>query len=321
MTDLDIAASRGPGQRPGQRAEQAGIPAETRRFAPGTTPARGRCMSIARTALASFALLSVVSTCGCNQQDDEEDLAIASTSSALSAAHGSGLGHIALEHLDVSLLADPETACRSGAAIPPTMLYPASCVTKTCTGQRMHIELSDCTGPAGKKHLTGGIDATFARKDGGGLAVTLADSGNLPGNGRPIDYKASADVADGGAGQLAITWTARWSGHTKRGRAIEHTSTLNVVADKATSCLDIVGTISGDVGPVDVAGTIDGLAICPGKCPTAGVVNITKSKRLRSRTMSISFDGSDKAHVQSDKRGAFDVDLVCDADDLADQTN
>ena len=77
MTDLDIAASRGPGQRPGQRAEQGAIPAEIRGIAPGTAPAPGRCMSIARTALASFALLSVVSTCGCNQQDDEEDLAIA----------------------------------------------------------------------------------------------------------------------------------------------------------------------------------------------------------------------------------------------------
>jgi hypothetical protein len=159
--------------------------------------------------------------------------------------------------------------------------------------------------------LNGGLDAILEPADECGLHAEIVDSGDLEANGRPLDYEASAQVKFR-EGFRDVDWRARFSGTTKRGRSIRQSSKLTVEVEEATSCRTLSGDIDGRVGKrIDYSANIDALAVCPDACPSAGVVHATLEGRLRDRTLTVRFDGSNVAHVTGWTGREFDVDLTC----------
>src|SRR5262245_58388445 len=90
---------------------------------------------------------------------------------ALVACSGDGVDEAAdvsavLESGDTASLAqalaaargDPEAIAEHVARHALGALYPADCATRTRDRLRVHLQFRECTGPFGKRKLTGGID-------------------------------------------------------------------------------------------------------------------------------------------------------------------
>ena len=269
-----------------------------------------RTIFVASLALSTFGLT------GCAAADEHE-AAEAAVASTLQASRSGAVGQIAAQSLTRESTATAPTACQAAASdLPPVGLYPQGCAVKTCANDRLHVEFTDCTGPFGRVHLFGGLDATFSKPAAGDglIHADVKDDGALTANGRRLAYAAGADITvEDGARD--ITWTAHWSGTTKRGYAVTHDSSLDIRVDTKTDCHDIAGTTHGEVSGREMHTVIDGVVVCPDKCPSAGAVTVTRSGWLRDRTITIRFDGTDKAHVTGSRRhGDFDVQMVCEAD-------
>jgi hypothetical protein len=243
----------------------------------------------------------------------EEEVADAVVASALETGNTGPQGRFIIDARPAqadACLADAAAAAADAAARPVVGLYPAECLTKTADGVELHGEFDGCTGPFGRVTLQGGMDATFSPLADCRMHADVADSGDFTANDRPLDYSAQADITyrDGGRD---VEWTAHWTGTTRRGRDIEHDSSLDVQADDATGCLAVAGTTSGHVDEWQFGTTIDGLRICPEACPEAGVVEATLEGKNRDRTIRVEFDGSNVAQVTGWTGREFEVEMVC----------
>ncbi|MBI4955216.1 MAG: hypothetical protein HY908_24545 [Myxococcales bacterium] len=259
----------------------------------------------------STALLAAVCwLSGCSDAI-EERFATAVATSALQAPQQGGAGREVVDSVRDTCAADPDAAASDAAAHPIVGLYPSSCAVKTADGPGLHVELAGCTGVFGKVELDGGVDALFSPAEGCALHADLADSGDLTANGRPLDYAAAADITLGD-GMRAVEWSADWTGTTRRGLAITQHTDLHVELDDATGCLAATGAAHGATSRFEYALELDGLALCPGACPSAGTVHAELDGPLRDRAIRVDFDGSAVAHVTGWSGRRFDVPLVCD---------
>jgi hypothetical protein len=252
------------------------------------------------------------SVIGC-QRMEEQALAEATITSTLQTSQTGGTGKIVVDGMEPDANpcpVDPEAAA-ARAASRPSHLYPQECAVKTSDGPTVHMTLNDCTGPFGRVHLNGGLDAAFSPGQSCAVHAEIEDDGTLTGNGKPVDYQASADIVTR-PGERDVTWAAHWTATTKRGRQVEQQSSLNIVVNDSTDCLDIVGTTNGHVDEYPFGTVIDGLVVCPGKCPSAGTVSAKFEGKYRDIDLTVRFDGSDTAHVTGKKGRQFDVKMVCD---------
>jgi len=266
---------------------------------------------------ARFAALSVLgSLCaltGCMAQQDRA-LAEASVSSALSTSQNAGMQKILYDMPKSTECLDPAAAAAEAADRPAVGLYPSSCAVKTADGPNLHVELERCTGPFGRVHLEGGLDAKFSSKSCDELHADVADSGDFTGNDRPIDYSASADITVDGV-LRNVDWAGHWTATTEQGDDAEQTSDLAIVVDSSTNCLAVDGSTTGHVGEWQIDATLEGLKACPDKCPSAGTVGISVEGKRAERSLTIEFDGSSVAKVTGTKGEAFEVDMVCAGDE------
>jgi hypothetical protein len=261
--------------------------------------------------VALVALGAGVAALGC-AKDDEYDLAEASATSALEVVRSGGTGKAAIDGMGQTSCSSPQSAIDLAASIPSAGLYPDGCETKTPDSSGIHVEFHDCTGPFGRRHLNGGLDATFVGCSDGKLNATLVDSGDLTGNGHPVSYKATASIAIDGDNRDVI-WTANWNATTRRGRHVEHESNLDIRIG-ASQCMDIAGTTTGHVDEFRFGSEIDGLTVCPDECPSAGTVAITREGKRGERALTIRFDGTNYAQVTGAHGRVFTVPLVCNGD-------
>jgi len=249
---------------------------------------------------------------GC-QRMQEQALAEAAISSTLQTSQRGGTGKTVIDGMDPEQDACPvdPAAAAARAASRPSHLYPETCTVKTSDGANLHVTFNDCTGPFGRVHLNGGVNAVFSPAASCAVHAEIEDDGTLTGNGNAIDYGASADIVTK-PGHRDVTWAAHWTTVTKRGRHVEQQSSLNILVDDATDCLDIVGTTNGHVDEYPFGTVIDGLVVCPGKCPSAGTVTASFDGKYRDVEITIRFDGSSTAHVTGKRGRQFDVEMVCD---------
>jgi hypothetical protein len=258
---------------------------------------------------------SFVALVGC-AADDQEEIASASTTSALQSSQNGSLSHTTFA-LDPTGICDARQAAAAAAASPVLGMYPEGCATKTVVGARVHLQLDDCAGPFGKVHVSGGIDATFAEgKTCGYFTASFHGGPDLTANGRALKYDGTADIhVEDGKRIVALTDTA--AGTTKRGRDFTRTATLSVAIDDVAGCEDIDGSAHGTIGPWEVDGTISGFHVCDGRCPTSGSLKAVKHGALADKTLTISFDGSDDAHVTGWRGRKFNVPLACEDGEAA----
>jgi hypothetical protein len=255
--------------------------------------------------------LALTSAAGCGRALEEE-MAEGMVQASLETTRSGSAGQPLLRATERTCPVDPEAIAAEAALKSPVGLYPASCVTKTANGNTVHSEFADCTGAFGRVQLNGGLDAILESADECGIHAEIVDSGDLTANGRSLDYEASAYMTFRD-GHRDIDWQARFSGTTKRGRSIRQSSKLAITIDEATSCVALNGDIDGRVGKrLDYSASIEGLSVCPEACPTSGVVQAKLEGRLRDRTLTLRFDGSNVAHATGWTGREFDVDMVCD---------
>lgn len=252
---------------------------------------------------------SALAALGCVRDDDYE-AAEASVTAALETSRSSGTSGVAFETSDKNGCVDPVRAAQSAAGLPMVGLYPEGCAVKTQDGARVHVQFHDCTGPFGRMHLNGGVDAVFTGCEDAKAHVEVQDSGDLTRNGRAMDYQATAVITEQSAGR-DVAWNAAWNSTTRRGRHVEHTSDLDVVIDGSTNCRTISGTTEGHVDQVRFGSEIQWLTVCPDKCPSAGTLRVHRETRRGEKILEVRFNGTDRAEVTASNGRTFQVQMVC----------
>jgi hypothetical protein len=118
-------------------------------------------------------------------------------------------------------------------------------------------------------------------------------------------------------GAHEIDWSAHVSGTTRRGRSIEQASAMHVVLDPTTGCRTLTGNADGNVDGFEYDWGVTVMSVCPGECPSSGVVNAAWHRGRRDRNFRIDFDGSSVAHVTLPNGDTRGIAMVCDAAEAA----
>lgn len=257
--------------------------------------------------LSALALLAFAAGCG---SADEQLLAEASVASALeSTSHGAFSRTVSDAEPALGSCLDPEALAALAASRPPFGLYPESCVDKAVDGATLSLTLDGCTGVFGRAELDGSVRAELSAPSCDVVHAELEGGDDLENHGRPLDYGASVDVLREGEA-LRARWLGAWSGTTRRGFSITHTSDLDLVHDLESGCLRVDGSTEGEVRAHSISSTLTGLEVCPGQCPSKGTVAVEVAGRRGERGLVITFDGSSTAKVEGE-RGAHEVELAC----------
>ena len=265
----------------------------------------------ARYALTALVLSAPLAALAC-QQPQNDLLAEDVTASVQQQQMAAGMTRLISQPLDDSDAQSGEDAATEVESRGIAGLYPASCVTVTQTSlTTVHVEFDACTGPFGLIDLTGGVDADF-RIEGGKLHASMSDSGDLSVQGSPVDYSAEAVLQYIGV-ESHIDWQGHWKGETPDGEAATHDSDMLIVADPFSGCVRLDGTATGAVEDRGIDWDVDGYAVCPLECPTAGL--ITATGKQSEGTVTIAFDGSAVAEVTDPEGRVWNVPLVCMAAD------
>jgi hypothetical protein len=252
-----------------------------------------------------FALTLVTAACG----PSEDEFANAVVTSALQSPQAQQISDDVVEEPCGNLSA--EAAAAEAAERPSALLYPQGCAAKTATDNVLHVEFAACTGPFGKVKLDGAVDATFAVNGECRLHADIVDAG-LTANDRPLDYRATADI-EVTDGAHDIDWNAHTVGTTRRGRSVEQVAALHVVLDRATSCRTLEGNVEGNVDGFEYNWGVTGMAVCPGECPTSGIVKAAWHRARRERNFIVEFDGTALAHVTMPSGRTRDIPMLCEA--------
>jgi hypothetical protein len=253
---------------------------------------------------------------GCASDEDEQEAASSTATSALQASSQGGLTDGILD-TDGNLAPDPEVAAQTVVDRPLRGISPEGCATKTREGNVVSLKLDGCTGPFGRVTLRGVLQAKFSRTSSNVLEVDITGSSDLTANDHPLTYAAQAGVRYEGS-QRFVTWHGDTRGTTKRGKSYTRATDLSIVADAATKCAAIDGVSKGSVGRFDVDVTISGFNGCKGTCPKAGLLQATvRGPRGRSKSLEVTFDGTDQAKVKGFRGRSFDLTLDCDAAEAA----
>jgi len=266
-------------------------------------------------ALGAVVGLAAVLQAGCSGQVDQE-FADAVISSALQSDNNSEAGELVTDSIEASCIDDPALAASAAAERAPVWLKPTGCAAKTPNGADLHVDFNACSGPFGRMLLAGGINARFSNAGTCQLHVDITDSGNLTSNGHALDYAAQADVKLG-SDQREITSHADITGTSRRGKAMQISSDRHVITNTNTHCVDVVGTAQGTVGSHKFATSIEALNVCPGSCPSSGLLKAELEGRPRDRSLGIRFDGSRLAQVTGSNGDEFTVEMDCDAGSAA----
>ena len=263
---------------------------------------------VAATLPACIALTGL--TGGCNLQTDQS-LADDATASVTQTQKAAGLTKLITQPLDNEQPATPEEATETLESKGIAGLYPADCVAVTPTSLKsVHVEFDDCTGPFGLLHLTGGVDAEVSLNEEGKVVMDLADSGDLTVEDRPVDYEAHAEFVKIGV-DSELSWQGHWSAETEWDELATHDTNLRIKFNILTRCIQLDGKAQSALGERGLDWRIDGYAVCPLECPSAGVVTATGLES--GETVTITFDGSSSADVAVSGGETYDVPLVCGA--------
>jgi hypothetical protein len=279
-----------------------------------TTPTTLRCsiLSFAFAAPLAFAQTGCLLQANGAQDEDIASAGAASTiQSTRNAGNANGVAVGAQAVVQSGVCVSPNGVAAACAAAPNVNLYPSTCAVKTANGDALEVQYDDCTGPFGDLHLMGSADATFTTGSScDEVVAAVHDGGDLTGNGAPIRYEATAKVTVDG-GQADVAWNGTWEADTWAGHATG-SNEVDLTQDLSSFC--ITGSGSGDatVSGFELTANIDGYAVCPNACPTAGHVDLAAKDGAWSGTVSLTFDGSSTAHAIGTRGQAFDVPLVCD---------
>lgn len=262
-----------------------------------------------------LALVSLAALGGCQGLD--RAMAEATVESTLQTSKNTGVSRMVYDDLrlpEVGCL-DPATAAAEAAAAPNVGLYPEACATKDAEGSAVHVAFDDCTGAFGRVHLRGTMDAELRAESCEELTADIHGGDDLTANDNPLTYSASAAITADGLLRF-VDWSGYASLVNKRGNEVEVQSDLEVVVDRADDCIELAGESRGRIDDISVDATLADLRVCPGACPERGRVDLHAEGRRAERTLRIDFDGSSVARVTGNDGDVFDVEMVCNDDEL-----
>ena len=164
-----------------------------------------------------------------------------------------------------------------------------------------------CLGPAGLRNVTGEVTATYRIEQKVlSLDITFA---NLAVNEATVSGTASADVTPDGATRT-MRWDASITGTTARGRTFTRKRRSTIIWTVGDACYTLDGASEGDVKNETIKVEVTGFRRCRRGCPDAGgKVSITKVSK--NRTITLAYDGSNRATFTNAKGIARTVALLC----------
>lgn len=270
-----------------------------------------------RRSLAHFALLGLVGLVfgGCaarNSGGTDAPSSVEQADSTDSSDSSGQASHFGAMFTGGVASAEPAAAASTAGTNPG--LYPAGCVTRKVdpTNPRVvDLTFDNCTGPFGLVALSGSMTATFSSNADGSLHIDL-QSANLTANGHPVTHSGSGDVHVNRTTRN-VTWHGDWTRVNRAGETVAHTTSLSIAIDSSTKCRDVNGTAQTTIGAREVDSTIKDYKVCGGAlgtdaCPSGEVTLVHKAS---GRTITVDFDGSDKAILTGPRGGTIDVPLVC----------
>jgi hypothetical protein len=262
----------------------------------------------------AIAVVSMTMLFGCAGADESDDDDVAEVAAVVESGDTRALATaMADSPSDIAGIAEHVARHALGA------LYPETCATRSVNvvdparpgGASAHLELEDCTGPFGKRRLTGGIDFSFRLESGPKVVVDIHASAGLQANDRPLAYDATATFAPG---SRTVHWEAHAVGTTARGRSFDKSSVLELAVEPLGACSTMNGTVTGTVAARGVDVSVSDYRVCGYACPASGTILKTReTKKATTRTKQISFDGTESATVTGPK-GTRSVALVCGED-------
>ncbi len=206
-------------------------------------------------------------------------------------------------------LPDPVSAASSAAE---SWLWPASCSTRASDAARpgvVTLTFDDCTGPFGLVHVSGGMVGTFTRNADGTLHVAL-ESDHLTANGHPVEHAGSGDVAMGSDGTRTVAWKGVWTRTNASGETVTHVTDVTIQVD-ANKCRTTNGTAETTVAARVTDSVIDGYAISKNSDGSDGCPRGTIVHSHDGRSLTVTFDGSDRATLTSARGRTTTLPLVC----------
>jgi hypothetical protein len=256
-------------------------------------------MQLSRIAL--FA--SLVSTTACLHRgaDDEDLLAVETTTDASTSSQDEG-----------SLLASAVDGANAPAADAPTpagvasyianhapqRFSPAGCATAALSGSSVTLTFAGCTGPRGLRQIDGTLSVNVTSAASGSIAIA-ASANDFQIGGATVDVDATATY-DGSS----LSVVTHSSGVGPLGREIVHDGdyTLSWTA----MCASLKGAWSTEVGDAGRSTTAD-VKRCANMCPTGTVSRTT----FRQRTFTVTFDGTPTARWSSSAGRSGTFQLPC----------
>lgn len=261
-----------------------------------------------RSSTVSFVALTALSTltslAACHRGDDDLDnVETAVDSSTVSQAEGSLLASV----IDgasgqAALAATPADIAGYIAAHAPQRYSPSGCVTATQAASSVTLAFAGCTGPRGLRQLDGTLVVNVASTTGGAIQLTgMAKDFQLGGSTLDIDTTA-VYTATAASASLAIT--THTAGVGPLGREIAHDGEYTV--SWTATCVGVKGAWSTEIGEAGRSTTAD-VSRCLDQCPTGSITRNT----FRDRTISLTFDGTDRATWSISGGRSGTVDLAC----------
>ena len=259
--------------------------------------------------------VSLAALAGC--QGIDRAIAEATVESTLQTSKNTGVGRMVYDDLRLPAdgCLDPAAVAAEAAEAPNVGIYPEDCADKSAEGNEVHVAFDDCTGAFGRVHLRGTLDAELRATSCDALHADIIGGEDLTANDNPLAYSASAEVTADGLLRF-VDWTGHASLVNKRGNEVEVTSDLDVVVDRADDCIELAGESHGRVDDISVDATLGDLRVCPGACPERGSVDLHAEGRRAERTLRIDFDGSRVAKVTGNEGDVFEVEMVCNDDEI-----
>jgi hypothetical protein len=189
------------------------------------------------------------------------------------------------------------------------IFIPRGCVTPTSNEAEHTVTyaFNKCTGPYALLNITGEVKVTY-RLDGNTLHLDLAAT-DLEVNQATVDWAATADITADGL-KRDMKWHATLSGKTRRGRDFNRTNDVRLQWTVGEPCFALQGTSTGNVRTRNLKTEIENFRRCRGSCPEAGGV-IRVTNLANNATVTISFDGSNRATILTPKKETLSLPLFC----------
>ncbi|HEY8074134.1 MAG TPA: hypothetical protein VIF62_08495, partial [Labilithrix sp.] len=189
--------------------------------------------------------------------------------------------------------------------------------TRLSPGVWQHV-FTNCTGPKGKVTYNGTVKSTWTLSAGSLEVKHEATDFSAKGPRVTVTFSGSRDVTYTRSGSVITkhrvgNWTGTIAKNT--GTASEpwsHTADFTSTWDSSSKCYTRDGSADNTIGSREFGRKVTGFKVCGDifACPEGGTFEL--DRKNGTVTITLTFDGGDKATLTGPKGNSVDITLACD---------